>query len=189
LASFSKVNIVLFRAVLTCAVVALLIVGCKHPVKPKVTPQPTKEKAQSPDIEGSFSKAKIIWDDGRGHKLWEAEFASADAAHADGTSKVSLKDVKATLYKNGKAASRLVAPTATADSRTKEVHASGGVSVTGNGATARCDELVWQSANNRIKGTGHVKMAQENLKIHANSFTADTSLKNAKFTEAKASLE
>lgn len=92
---------------------------------------------------------------------------------------VELHDVKATLFKDGKPASTLVAPLVKANSSTREVSASGGVLVVAKSpnATVRADRMLWKARENKITGAGHVKMVRDGATITAESFEGDTDLK------------
>jgi hypothetical protein len=141
-------------------------------------------------IEAKFEGAKVTWDDDQGKRLWEAGFKSATAAEADGSARVELSHVEASLYKDGKVASRMVAPRVVADSTKKEVRGYGGVKVTSlaDGTTAFADEMIWKPREDRIIGTGGVRMDKGNIHIRAQSITTDTALKKAKLSDAEAIL-
>jgi len=152
---------------------------------------PKKKPAEESIIKAEFQKAEMTWADENGVPVWKAQFKEATASQTGESAVVELRGVKASLYRNGKVASSLVAPRVVADSRSKEVRASGGVKITSavDGATARCERIVWKSQEDRIIGVGAVKMIRGNLTVTARSFEADTTLNKARFTEAELSLD
>lgn len=141
-------------------------------------------------LNAKFKHAGITWDDEKGNRLWEAAFKEAVASQTGDDAVIELSGVKAKLYRDGKAVSNLVAPKVIADSRTKEIKASGGVTLTSasQGASARSGSLTWRSKTGKVLGTGGVKMIRGNISIEANSFESDTALKKAKFSAAELSM-
>ncbi|MDI6829473.1 MAG: hypothetical protein QME62_13435, partial [Armatimonadota bacterium] len=134
-------------------VVTALCFGCSRP-KPEKKKAPAEiEQPRKSKIEAEFKGAKIIWTDEKGRKLWEAEFREARASQSEET-RVKLLGVKATLYQDGKIASTLIAPDVAADSRTKEVKATGGVkiiSATGD-TSAIVQQIIWKARDGKIIG-------------------------------------
>ena len=181
------------RLILIATCLALFPVGCARKTPAKAKPGPAVVQKQSPErkkTEAKFEGAKVTWDDDQGKRLWEAGFKSATAAEAAGSARVELTDVTACLYKDGKVASRMVAPRVVADSSKKEVRAFGGVKVTSlaDGTTASADEMVWKPREDKIIGTGGVRMDKGNIHIRAQSITTDTALKKARLSDAEAIL-
>ncbi len=173
--------------------IAILPAGCGHKPPPKQSPARTLTEKPSPDrtrTEAKFEGAKVTWDDDQGKRLWEAGFKSATADEAGGSARVELTDVTASLYKDGKVASRMVAPKVVADSAKKEVRAFGGVKVTSlaDGSTASADQMIWMPREDKIVGTGGVRMDKGSIHIRAQSITTDTALTKAKLSDAEAIL-
>lgn len=174
--------------------------GCRKAVSPRRAdssrrpPVPAAtgdEQGKAGALKAEFHGAKMTWDDEKGARVWEARFKEAAASQTGKSAVVELRGVEAGLYRNGKIASRLVAPRVVADSRTREVKASGGVKVTSAiyDASVRAERLLWRSREDKLLGAGGVRMRKGNLSITARSFEADTALKKAKFTDAEMSLE
>lgn len=138
-------------------------------------------------LQAEFSKARIIWSDSHGRRVMEAQFKEAVGSQTGNNSTLELRTVKASLYKNGKIAGILTAPSVMADSRKKEIWASGGVTVSSavENATASADRIVWKAREDRLYGTGNVNMAKQNVSVAASSFQADTALKKSRFTDAR----
>jgi hypothetical protein len=153
---------------------------------PAEAPQPEKVTVST-----KFQKAGISWDDDKGRRVLEAGFTEASAQEVNGDAQAELKGVKATLYKDGRPASILYAPTVTADSAKKEIKAGGGVKIVSkaNNTSALCESVVWKSGESKLVGTGGVKLTMGNITISAAGFEADTALKKAKFSGAQANLE
>lgn len=147
--------------------------------------------AEESRIEAEFKGASMTWRDAAGAPVWEAKFKEAVASQEGSEAVVELHGVEAGLYKDGVLMSRLTAPRVKADSRTGEVNASGGVKLISalHGASARADRLIWKSRENRLVGTGGVRMTRQNMSVAARSFEADTALQKVRFTEAGLSLQ
>jgi hypothetical protein len=168
---------------------AICFAGCsrrQHSRSParsgaKAEPPAPSKSPSTGKINAKFEKARLIWDDEKGRRVWDAEFEEATALQSDRNASVTLTGVKAGLYRDGKTASILIAPTVIADSRTREIRASGGVKIksTGNGTSVSVDQLVWKSRDGRIIGSGGVNMVRDNVSIEANTLVADTSLMHA----------
>lgn len=188
---------VISGALLAIALIGMLcLAGCSRGRKNTPTAGApgklsTQPKAEQPKPESTlkveFGKARILWNDATGRRILDAQFKEAVVSQTGKNAALELKGVKASLYKNGKIASTMAAPRVVADSRTREVKASGGVKVTSaaDGATAISEQLVWKAREDRVYGTGMVKMLKGNMFINARSFQADTALKKAHFTEAE----
>ncbi len=155
------------------------------PKKPAVQAQKQPEPQSA--LKAEFGKARILWSDRNGQRIMDAQFKDAIASQTGKNAALELKGVKASLYQNGKVASIVIAPRVVADSRTREVRASGGVKVvsTADGGVAVSNEIVWQAQRDKITGIGGVKVQKGNISITARSFEADTSLKKAHFTDAQ----
>lgn len=185
----------LLGAALLCA----LISGCPGPRrKPAAKPPPKQSAAKSqkkPEpqtaLKAEFGKARILWSEKTGARLMDAQFKEALASQAGKNAALELKGVRASLYQNGKAASTIVAPRVVADSKTKEVRASGGVRVISgmDGGTAVAGRIVWKAGEDKVYGTGGVKVQKGNISITARSFEADTSLRKAHFTDAQLGMD
>lgn len=189
-----KLAPVVLAAALLCAV---CLSGCLS--RRAVPTQVDSEKAAAPNaaveqpagaLEAEFRGAQITWDDEKGRRVMEAQFEEALASQTGDEAVVELRSVKARLYKGGKLASSLVAPRVVADSRTKEIRASGGVEIVSaeNDASGRAERVVWKSREDKLIGTGAVRMVKENVSFTARSFESDTALKKAKFGDGKAAL-
>ncbi len=183
--------------ILTTICIALWTAGCgRKPAVEKPTRaagQPARPAEPEPErtkVDARFEGARVTWDDDQGKRIWEAGFKSATASAADGSAEVELIRVEASLYRDGKVASRMVAPRVVADSSKKEIRAYGGVKVTSltDNTTATADEMIWKPKENKIFGTGGVRMDRGNIHIRARSITADTALKRAKLSDADAIL-
>ncbi len=183
--------------ILIAICIAVFPAGCgrkqpaKKPVQTSVAPTESEPEPERRKVEAKFEGAKVTWDDDQGKRLWEAEFKSASAAAADGSSAtVELVKVEASLYRDGKVTSRMIAPRVVADSGRKEIRATGGVKVTSlvDGTTASAEEMVWRPRENKLVGTGGVRMDKGNIHIRARSITTDTALKKARLSDAEAVL-
>lgn len=173
--------------------IAVLSAGCAHKPPPKTKPAPPITQKTTPDrtrTEAKFQGARVTWDDDQGKRLWEAGFKSATAADVEGTARVELIDVSASLYRDGKVASRMVARRVVADSARKEIRAFGGVKVTSlaDGSTVAADEMIWKPREDKIVGTGAVRMDKGSIHVRAQSITTDTALKKARLSDAEATL-
>jgi hypothetical protein len=174
---------------------ALSLAGCpgrqRKPVAQQSVADLQKRAEPESTLKAEFGKARILWSDKKGARVMDALFKEATASQTGKNAALELKTVKANLYRDGKLVSIMVAPRIVADSKTREVRASGGVRVTSttDGGTAMSDELLWSAKDDKISGTGGVKMQKGNMSITARSFEADTSLKKAHFTDAVLGLE
>lgn len=175
---------------LIIGVAAGLLAGCAgkdRQATPKRQPPPTEDKTA---LKAEFRKAEITWADAEGRPVMDARFKKAVASTDSENARVELLGVKASLYQNGKRASSLSAERIVADSRTKEITASGSVKVTSaDGSSAWSERAVWKSSENKLIGLGNVKLTKENITITADKFEADTALKKARFYQGKAEVE
>lgn len=129
----------------------------------------------------------MTWNDGKGNRVWDAQFKEAIASQTGSTSAVELRGVEADLYEDGKLVSKLIAPNVTADSKQKEVKATGGVELVSgtDGAVVHADSLRWKSAEGKVYGVGNIKMTRKNISVAAVKFEADTGLKKAVFKNGR----
>ena len=179
--------------ILIAICIAVIPAGCGRKPTPKKPARASAQPVEQPErtrIDAKFEGAKVTWDDDQGKRLWEAGFKSATAAEADGSAEVELSDVEANLYKDGKVVSRMIAPRVVADSAKKEIRAYGGVKVTSlaDKTSASAEEMVWIPKENKLIGTGGVRMDRGNIHIKARTITTDTELKRAKLSDADAIL-
>ena len=132
-------------------------------------------------LRAEFQEARLLWDDEKGRRVWEARFDDAVASGASGDTVAELHGVKASLYEDGKVVSSLIAPRVIADSRSGEVRAAGGVTITSalDGASVRSDRVTWKSREDKMYGAGAVRMTRGNISIAANTFEADSALRTA----------
>lgn len=186
---YSDVKALRLLIPLILTILALVNSGCPRqevvgPAEKVEKPTAAQEPA-SPEkaLKAEFRGAEIIWDDEEGARVMEAKFEEAIASQTGAEAEVELRGVKANLYKDGEAAVSISAPRVVTDSRTREVRASGGVSLTSaaDGTSARADQLTWKSKEDKLIGKGSVRMKRENLDIQAGSFQADTSLNRVRF--------
>ena len=172
---------------------AVCLAGCSRRTPPvkntSVKAGPEKPAAQD-SLKVELRNGRIVWDDEKGNRILEAKYKKASASQTGGDSVVELLGVKASLYKNGKVVSSLTAPRVTANSKTKEVKASGGVKLisAGRDASTNSDQLIWKSREDKVFGKGAVKMVRVNISITASSFEADAALNKARFKNAVMSL-
>lgn len=183
------------RRVISCALLILIgvicLTGCQPRRKPVaknagVKPPVQEQPAIEDNLKVELQKGRIIWDDAKGRRIFEAQYEEAIASQTGDTSTVELHGVKANLYKNGKITSSLDAPKIVTNSKTREIKATGGakiVSATQN-TSARADQLTWKSREDKVFGSGAVKMVKGNISITAGSFEADTAMKKARFRNA-----
>ena len=183
---------VLAVLLVTALVGAACVAGCSGKGRTDKAASSARSKAakqREPEsmLQAEFSKARIIWSDSHGRRVMEAQFKEAVGSQTGNNSTLELRTVKASLYKNGKIAGILTAPSVMADSRKKEIWASGGVTVSSavENATASADRIVWKAREDRLYGTGNVNMAKQNVSVAASSFQADTALKKSRFTDAR----
>lgn len=187
---------------ITLLVGVFLTAGCGKSERPQpsastenveqdAAPQNQGKAPEDDAIEASFTKARIVWHDDKGNRVWEAQFKEAVASHTDDDSSVRLQGVEASLYQDGKVVSRLSAPQVDADSKTREVRASGGVKLVSaiHDASAQSERLVWKSQEHKVFGQGGVRMVKGNLSVTARSFESDTGLQKARFTDGKVDLD
>ena len=148
-------------------------------------------KEDKSEYKSEFKGASMTWDDEKGRPAWKAQFKKAIASHAGGRTQIELRGVRAVLYESGKVVSKLDAPRVVADSRKREIKATGGVTVVSveDKTSAYSEQLVWKSREDKIIGTGAVKMVKGNISIMARSFIADAALKRAKFFDAETSMD
>lgn len=194
LRGLTRFTVVLLSAVL----IAAWLCGCapgrkgQRPAPPKkqTTPVAKDDKPKS-TLNAQFGKARVIWTGQDGKRLWEARFKRASGSQQGDDAELELFGVSAVLYKNGKAVSAMTAPRVMANSKTREVRASGGVKITSSvdGSSAVSDRLTWSAARDRLDGSGGVCMVKGNVTITAQTFRADTALKKTRFTEASLGME
>lgn len=175
---------------------AVCMAGCSgkgRTDKAASSARPKVEEPREPEstLEAEFSKARIIWSDAQGRRVMEAQFREAVGSQTGNNSTLELRTVKASLYRNGKVAAILTAPSVRADSHKKEIRASGGVSVSSalENAKASADRIVWKSREDKLYGAGNVNMAKQNVSVAASSFQADTALKKTRFTDARLEMK
>lgn len=188
----SRPRVVLWILLISFVAATVSTAGCgrREPVKERVKPKESATSLKQPKekkLEAEFERARITWDDDKGRRLWEAEFEEALASQTGESAVMELRDVKASLYKDGKVASRLIAPRVVADTRTREVRASGGVKVTSaaDSASISAERMTWKSRENKLIGVGTVRMTKGNMEIAAHAFEADTGLKKARFSDGE----
>lgn len=173
---------------LIIGVAAGFLAGCGRGRQPIAKKQVAKEEKTA--LKAEFRKAAITWADAKGRPVMEARFREAVASTDAQSARVELLGVKATLYQNGRPASSLSAERVVADSRIKEISASGNVIVTSaDGSSAQSERVVWRSSANKLVGLGGVKLIKGNVTITADRFEADTSLKTARFYDGRAEIE
>jgi len=176
--------------VLVIGMSVVLLAGCAG--KGKSPAAVTKKQPPKPEktaLKAEFRKAQITWADAKGHPVLEARFKEAVASTDSESARVELLGVKASLFQNGKSASTLSAERIVADSRNKEIKASGSVKITsGDGSSAQCERAVWKSSENKLLGSGGVKLTKGNITIMAESFEADTGLSHVRFYQGKAEV-
>ena len=187
---------VLAVLLVTALVGAVCVAGCSgkgrtDKAASSARSKPQKQREPESTLQAEFSKARIIWSDSRGRRVMEAQFKEAVGSQTGNNSTLELRTVKASLYKNGRIAGILTAPSVRADSRKKEIWASGGVTVSSavENATASADRIVWKAREDRLYGTGNVNMAKQNVSVAASSFQADTALKKSRFTDARLEMK
>lgn len=166
---------------------ASILAGCGKG-KPPVVKQPPKEEKSN--LKAEFHKAGLAWADAKGRPLMEAGFKQALASTSGEEAKVELLGAKASLFRDGKRASSVIADRMVADSRTKEIRAVGGIRITtDDGSSARCERVVWNSSANKLSGSGSVRLVKGNITITADRFEADTGLKKVRFYNGKAQVK
>ena len=165
-----------------------LLAGCAGKGHRPIARKQTAKQEKSA-LKAEFRKARITWADAKGQPLMEAQFKKAVASTDAQSARVELLGVKASLYRDGKRASGLSAQRIVADSRTKQINASGDVNVTSaDGSSARCRQVVWKSSENKLIGLGGVRLTKGNIIITADKFEADTGLTHVRFYQGKAQL-
>ncbi len=183
---------------LSAVLIAAWLGGCAPSKKAHIPTQANKQSASGKGasepqsaLNAEFGKARVIWTGQDGKRLWEARFKRASGSQQGESAELELFGVSAILYKNGKAVSAMTAPRVTANSKTRVVRASGGVKVTSavDGSSAVSDNLTWNAAQDRLDGSGGVRMVKGNISITAQTFRADTALKKTRFTEASLGME
>jgi len=174
------------RLFVAASIAVLYIAGCGQPE----TGQAIHNKATKPSVKESisakFSGATVVWRDENGKPLFDASLSSVSVSQSDLKSLGGkLQNAKVGLYKDGKIVSRMSAGWIEADSTRREIKAYGGVKVLSveNGAVATSERMTWKSKENKVYGSGHVKMTKQNMTINAGTFVSDTSLKNAKLSD------
>ena len=191
----SLATIVLINAVFLC--------GCgrsstnsKADGKGAKSPSPrSSARIQKPEEQGklraTFRGAEIMWDDERGKPIWRAKFEEATASQTEGGAVVEIKNVEASLFRNGQLVTKLVAPHVVADSRSQKVVADGGVKITSvvYKSSAYASRVVWKSREDKLTASGEVRMQKDNLIINADKLEADTALKKVRFTNAKVNMK
>ncbi|MHB1001601.1 MAG: LPS export ABC transporter periplasmic protein LptC [Armatimonadota bacterium] len=173
---------------------ALLLTGCKPKVKQPINNLPAQNKMESDKnkkpqtaVDANLQKADLIWVDEKGKPVWKAQFKEGHLSQVNNTADVVLVDVKAIMYKNGKAISSLVAPSVLANSKTRDITASGGVKVVSyaQNGSVYADKIVWKSSEDKVTGTGSVRMVRGNISATAHKFVADTGLNKVKLSNAE----
>ena len=167
-----------------------LLAGCAGKGRRPVAKKQAAPKEEKSALKAEFRKAKITWADAKGRPVMEARFKKAVASTDSESARVELLGVQASLYQNGKRASSLSAERIVADSRNREIRASGSVKITsGEGSSALAERVVWRSSENKLLGSGDVKLTKGNVTISADKFEADTALKKARFYQGKAEVK
>jgi len=174
-------------SLLIVGIAASLLAGCAGKGKPPSAKKPAAQEKTA--LKAEFRKAQITWDDANGQRILEARFKEAVASADSDSARVELRGVQAGLFQNGKPASSLSADRVTADSRNKEVTATGGVTITSrDGSSAQSSQVIWKSRENKLFGSGSVKLTKGSITITADRFEADTALKHARFYQGKAEV-
>ena len=192
------------RTIQSVLLVAVLIIvlpmtGCRKETRPHISPKAAGRddnqglfgSSKGDSLKASFKKARITWNDAKGNRVWDAQFKEAIASQTGSTSSVELRGVEADLYEGGKLVSKLIAPNVTADSKQKEVKATGGVELvsSADGAVVHADSLRWRSAEGKVYGVGNIEMTRKNISVAAVKFEADTGLKKAIFKNGRIEVE
>lgn len=176
---------------LIVGVAAGFLAGCAGKGKPPpAVARKQVRKEEKTALKAEFRKAHISWADAKGRPVMEARFKEAVASTDGEDARLELLGVKAVLYQDGKHASSLSAERIVADSRTKQIRASGNVEITSaDGSSAQCERAVWKSSEDKLVGSGGVKLTKGNITITAERFEADTSLSHVRFYQGKAEIE
>lgn len=187
------------RAVLSAGLIcAILLAGCrpgamqKQPSKgtSSASRKTTARGADGVSVKADLKKAEMVWVDERGNPIWKAGFAEGHASQMGDNAIADLTDVKAVLYRNGQPAANLTAPVVSANNKSRELTASGGVKIVSlaeNGSVT-ADKLVWKSREDKIYATGGVHMVKGNIRATAVSLVADTALNKVSLTNGEISL-
>lgn len=191
----SRPRALLWIILVSFSVAVVWTPGCvrRTPLKTPAEQKPSPALPEQPKdrkLEAEFEGAKITWYDDKGRPLWKADFREAVGSKTGESALMELRDVRASLYKDGKLVSRLIAPRVTANDRTMEVHASGGVEVrwVADNASAQAQRMIWKSRDDKLVGVGTVRVARRNMEITAHSFVADTEMSRAKFGNRESDL-
>lgn len=191
-------------ALVLILILGLLLVGCERLTNRKraadgrtrgsaktrssISNQKPKDDGR---LKATFRGAEIAWDDENGQPIWRARFKQATASQTGEGAVVEITGVEARLYRDGKLASKLVAPRVVADSRTREVRAMGGVKVVSalHKSSASAGRLVWRPRQDKLIATGGVKMQRDNLTISASTLEGDTALGRVRLSNAELNLK
>lgn len=182
--------------ILLAVICLILTAGCQSKKNQAAEPVPVAQKEPMPEaakeppktsVKANLQTAELVWEDDNGRPVWKAQFKEGHLAQADDSAEVQLIGVKATMFRNGKPASSLSASSVTADSNTREIVANGAVKVVSfkdNGSLA-ANKLVWKSKEDKIIGTGNVKIVRGNISATASKVIADTSLSKVTLSNAE----
>lgn len=142
--------------------------------KPSPTPTPRAVRAESTDFKLTMTDAK-----GQTVALLDAKYTNFDPLKAGGT--VTVQGVDATLYDEGKAATRVRAENAVADQKSRIVTLTGNVRAVSlsrkDTPTVRAERMVWHADQKLLTGEGKVLMTlKPDFELPGRSFRADTKL-------------
>lgn len=176
------------RILLAAAIICIILAaGCSPPNRAAQSRHAAEKAKTESAYKGEFEKARIIWNDGKGAPILQARFKKALTSMTGDDTVGELQGVNASLYKDGKPASTMIAPKVIIDRKSGEIKATGGVKVVSavDGSVARSDKMTWKSRDDRLLGAGSVRMTRNNITVTADSFDADTALKKASFGAAE----
>lgn len=163
-----------------CAVL-VIAGGLYYFVKEEPLPPPTGSAANASDPAGflSFNGSTYV-ENKDGKPAWEI---SAETIEVDPNTKlIYLKGIKGVFYQDKGGRMDLFAPTATMDSKTKDITMDGEVRAVSStdGAIFTAKQALWSSADRKLFGSGGITLTREDAVITGDTIETDNNMQKYK---------
>lgn len=163
-----------------CAVL-VVAAGLYYFAKDESLPPPPGSTTSVADPAGflSFNGSTYV-ENKDGKPVWEI---SAEVLEMDPATKIIyLKGVKGVFYQDKGGRIDLTAPTATMDSKTKDINMGGDVKAVSStdGAIFTAKQALWKSADRRLFGSGGITLTRDDTVITGDTIETDNNMQKYK---------
>lgn len=163
-----------------CAVL-IIAGGLYYFAKDEPLPPPSNSKTSAADPAGflSFNGSSYV-EHKDGKPVWEI---SAETIEMDPNTKlIYLKGIKGVFYQDNGGKLDLIAPTATMDSKTKNITMDGDVKAISStdGTIFTAKQALWNSTDRKLFGSGGVTLTREDTVITGDTIETDNNMQKYK---------